>query len=753
MSLYDPPGKNILLHNPCGLRVEINLHAQTQIELWYSPRANRSASYRDRNFSNRDDHMRLWDAITLPDLTESDFVRCEYDAFHVSIYYTDRVLRLAVSYDSPLIYLDLSEPQRVDFKSHRNNQVLTCNPHQFKIRHQERRKRFEFTAQCREAVFQYQPTIETGRSTYATANLEKNSLLVIGGDLDEDLPKLEREVAHLLHAGYDATRDQDETKIDQALRAGSFSLRNQPELERLVHVNRRVLLAMQDQQGAIRAAINRIYYLIWVRDGAIIEAFQARAGNPAPLSRWKNFLLANATRIEEEGRVGWMYGQLTNPISKWQEDGLFYAVWSVFESWTHTGVAPSSDDLFMLEEVTNWYERYCYDAEKNLFGRFFACETPFKGSRDFGIDGAVGKRVEAKGVEFDGQQVLQSFDIYINLLNWNVYLMLAEMTTDFTKVREWRRRAGEIHKALLPLVQKEVPDYGWLRLEDGRCVLAEGQGLDRTDYEWALSITPFFPTHDAGVIRKKLFEKTLAHPDGSFLAGYFSLIQSLDPLDVPVAQVSAAIELAKDQCTRPGKFFPMPYTVVEMLGIEDGDSQHDVRPQAFSIGPLLATLVGQGLRRLPHGLALRPTRQLKTIDHYEYHNLSLKVFFDEDRRGLSMNHEEVPHTWQIPEGLLRPGKNVLHFPATDPVLPGSPCLLSSTARLARVHEEGPDIVYSFDSFGWNHFRYVVPAGWTLKVQEASGSNMEHVQEEREGCLWIHFDGTGDCLIRLSPAGN
>lgn len=749
MPLTYQTGKTILLHNPCGLRVEIFLAEEGRIEIWYSPRAERSASHRDRNFSNRDDHMRLWDAIGLPGLNAAGFLRCEYDPFHVTLHFQAQVLRLAVAYDAPVVYLDCEQPQRIDFKSHRNNQVLICGADQFQVRHQERRKRFEFSARTREKCFRYPPTIEPGRSAYASAFLASGQLLVIGGDLDEDLPKLDENLNEILSGGFEQTRDRDETLIGQALQAGSFSLRHQPEFEKLVDVNRRVLLAMQDKQGAIRAAINRICYLIWVRDGAIIEAFQARSGNPAPLTRWKNFLMANATRIEEPDRRGWMYGQLTNPISKWKEDGLFFAVWTVYEHWTQTGTPPSREELFMLEEVTDWYERYCFDADRQLFGRYYACETPFKGSRDFGIDAAVGKSVDAPGVIYEGQQVLRSYDIYINLLNWNVYLMLAEMATDFKKIRDWRQRARQIRKALLPLIEKTEPDYGWLTLEDGRSVLAAGEGLDRTDYEWALSITPYFPTHRAGLIRQRLFEKTMARPTGCSLAGYFSLLQSLDPLDADPEKFLSAIQLAADQSIRPGDSLPMPYTLVEMLDVADGDPYHDVRPQAFSIGPLLATLSGLGLRRLPHGLALRPNTLLKKIEHYEYRGHVLQVVFDENRSGLSVNHEEVPHTWQIPESLLQTGNNVLHFPAAAPAFPENATLLSSTARLARIRTQGADITYHFDAFGWNSFRFIIPPDYTVDVQEASGSSMAYELERQGPCSWIHFDNSGDCLIRLT----
>lgn len=741
-------GKTILLHNPSGLRVEIHLQDEGNIELWYSPRAERSVSHRDRNFSNRDDHMRLWDAIRLPGLGVADFLHCEYDPFYVTLHFTHQILRLAVSYHAPLIYLDTRASQIVDLKSHRNNQVLVSDPGRFQIRHQERRKRFEFTARSRQARFTYQPIIESGRSAHGSACLEPGQLLVIGGDLDEDLSRLDQSITDILSDGYDQTRDQDETAIGKALKAGTFSLRHLPELEKLVEVNRRILLAMQDKQGAIRAAIDRIYYLIWVRDGALSEIFQARSGNAVPLTHWKNFLLANATRIEDPAHKGWMYGQLTNPISKWQEDGLFFAVWTVYEHWTQTGTAPTQEELFTLAEATDWYERYCFDPVRHLFGRYFAGETAFKGTRDYGIDGMAGKYPDQGGVIFAGQQVIQSFDLYINLLNWNVYLMLAEMATDFKKIRDWKHRAAEIRTALLPLIDKEVPDYGWLILEDGRIVLAEAPGLSRSDYEWALTITPYFPTHHADGIRGHLLENILEDPSGQNVAAYYALLQAIDPLDMDQSQRQSAIMLAATPSVQPGETLPMPYTMLEKLAGKLGDPCHNVRPQASSIGPFLATLTGLGLRRLPHGLALRPNLTLKKIEHFEYRGRIIQVFFDENRSGLSINHAEIPHTWQVPENLLHPGKNVLHFPAAATAFPEAPTLLSSTARLTHIHFHGHSITYHFDAFGWNSFRLVIPPAYRLEVQEASGSNMAFKQETIGPCTWVHFDNSGDCLIRL-----
>jgi hypothetical protein len=65
MAIYDLPGKTILTHNRLGVRIELNFDREGLLELWISPKAKTSNHSRDRNWSNRDDHTRLFDRITL----------------------------------------------------------------------------------------------------------------------------------------------------------------------------------------------------------------------------------------------------------------------------------------------------------------------------------------------------------------------------------------------------------------------------------------------------------------------------------------------------------------------------------------------------------------------------------------------------------------------------------------------------------------------------------------------------------------
>ena len=105
------------MHNRRGLRIELDLDKKT-LELWVSPRAGESLDYRDRNFSNRDDHTRVFDRIALPRLPERrDLLRCDYDPFHSVLHYRDQVLHVATLFDRPVVLVWFEGPGTIDLKS------------------------------------------------------------------------------------------------------------------------------------------------------------------------------------------------------------------------------------------------------------------------------------------------------------------------------------------------------------------------------------------------------------------------------------------------------------------------------------------------------------------------------------------------------------------------------------------------------------------------------------------------------------
>ncbi len=759
----------VSMHNRRGLRIELNLDKKT-LELWISPSAGRSLDYRDRNFSNRDDHTAVFDRVSLPQIERKDLLGCDYDPFHSVLRFKDQTLHVATLFDRPVVVLWFERPSLVDLKSDKQDRFLRRTASLFEIEHPDRGRSFRFVAAlgAGEGSFAHQRDVDEGRSTYARAALAPGQLLVLAGELeDEPVADWARQAAETAAS---ETLAGTEAKVERALAHGRLRLRGRGELQRVLDLNRRVLLSMQDESGAIRAAIKYIYYLIWVRDGAIITVPAAYSGWLDPLTRWDAFLLANPTVTEAEPK-GRFFGQLVNGrITKWEEDGLFYAVWSAFAHFGQTGDRryASGANLAVLRDATDWLERLTYDRSRGLFGRYHDGETPFAGSRGDGWDDAVGSPAERFVTKVQGHVVTRSFDLAMNVQVWGVYTMLAAM--DEERGAEYAAKARALEAKLRPwLAVKDgpppnqgpvsggkLPDYGELQAGDGVPVRPSLREIGMSDTAWALSLTPLAgEVFDLPPLRQRLFAANAREKNPS-LATYFSLLGSLDGEFHDEAQMLAAIDRAVPEAVRPGRFLPMAYTAPEVLGIEDGHPYHDVRPQAFSVGPWLWSVANLGLRRLPFGIAVRATTALDGIDGYEYRRSAIDVRWEglgQVERVL-LNGKLIAGSLQIPDSLLVDGKNALVVGLGSRPLAG-PVLVSSTVRLesvkpssagdssgahgAAVDRRGP-VTYAIEGLGRNVL--VFRGRPQVRVRDAAGRAVRVRLRSLDRHTAYDFEGRG-----------
>lgn len=758
MAIYDPEGKIILTHSPMGVRAEVAVHDATRLELWLSPLAGSSAHYRDRNFSNRDDQSRLFDAITIRGLTEAAFKGCDYDPFHVVIRFEKQVMHVVPLVAHPAVAVWFDSPQVVDLKSDKAAKLLTQKQDSFMVELKDRFHQLQHLAVIGvgSGAFRHQITFDEGRSVYARAELGAGQVLYfIGTGKPDKIAPIGGALRKLKPA---QLLKMNEDKVEALMGSGAIELHEEAEdLEKIIAINRRVLAAKQDAQGAIRAAINRIYYMIWVRDGSMIEAFQAYAGAVEPLRKWVRFMLANPTNVNEKGYPkGKTFLMLVNQITKWEEDGVFFAIWSAFTLAQQTRQAIPAKELKTLKAAMDWLERYCYDKKRGLFGRYFHCETPLPGARDFGFDNAVGNPSDMYTPGYEGERIKRSYDIYINEICHASYLMLAELAgttgkkaylAKAAKLREkmapWRKVAAEHPQGL--------PPYGELLTVKGKTLLAGPYGLDACDYEWALSVPPFF-SHppSAAAMRKALVRDVVAGNNQVFLAAWFSMLQSLDIVDVDESEIMAVLMKAADQCKRPGSKLPMPNTVVEMLNIPDGHPYHDIRPQAFSIGPMLAALTGLGVRRLPYGLAVRFSHALRTVRRYDWRGNQIDFYFSREGESpmLKVNGKELVGTWQLPEGLLNRKLNTVMI-AGEALNLDTATLVDSTVRLLSVSHKKTGVYYKVEASGFNWLRYLGMGGTQrLSVYNAKGTPVPFEIENVNSSLWISFAGTGSFEVVL-----
>jgi hypothetical protein len=739
----------VYMHNRKGVRIELDVD-KGALDLWISPRAGTSLDYRDRNFSNRDDHTSIFDRIELPHLTRAGFNGCDYDAFHSVVRYGAQALHVATPWDRPVVLLWFERAALVHLKSDKQDTPVERTETLFEVEHPDRGRTFRFVAALGEGEgrIEHQRDVDRGRSTWARVRLAPGQTLALAGELaTQPVATWAREAAR---ADRETLLERTEEKVRAALSRGRVHLAGRPEMQKVLDVNRRTILSMQDESGAIRAAIKYIYYLIWVRDGALVAGSLARAGLVDPLERWNAFLLANPT-VREEEPSGRFFGQLVDGrITKWEEDGLFWAVWSAFTELTQTGDrrVASGESLAVLRDAADWLERYAFDRERGLFGRYHYGETPLTGSRGDGWDDAVGRPTDSLRTEYRGSVIVRSYDLAVNLQAWGTYLMLAAL--DEERAESWLAKAHALEERLRPWLGErgDLPDYGDLLTQDGRIVRAGPFGLDAGDYTWALTLTPFAgEVFGLAPVREKLLEAPEEPAGETFLATRFSLLAALDPEMHDEARILAAMDRVLPAAVRPGRYLPMAYTVPEVAGIADGHPYHDVRPQAFAAAPWVWAVANLGVRRLPFGIAMRATTALAGIDAYQYRGALVDVDFEGsgDVREVRLDGQPIVHTLQLPDSRLTAGPHRLVVTQGTPSADAGPLLVSSTVRLDDVRSRDGGVEYDVEAVGENVL--VFRGSVAPSVLDEAGRAIPTTSRTIRGHSYVRFDGRGRFHVR------
>ena len=682
------PETFILMQNRMGIRSELCLD-RSVLQLWISPQAGKSMSYVDKNWSNRDDHTCVFDRIRLPGLNNLNFVRCDYDPFYSKIYFEQQTLHILNIYDQPAIVLWFEKDGNIDFKSAAGDEAVERSSGSFVIHHTDRGRTFEYAAILGpgSGSFRHQYDLDEGRSIYARAELKAGQLVVIAGELTKE--KISRVAASLANTPAANLIAANENKITQALAFGQVHLKNRPEMQKLLDINKRIALSMQDEKGFMRSTNQYIYYLLWYRDGGMNTSHLALTGWLTPALWQADFALQNPNISNQEPK-GIFYGQvMAGPITKWEEDGLFYVVWPAFTYWTLSGDDRFCKGKYMetMKKAMDWLEKYCYDNEKGLFGRYYYCETPLSGSRDDGWDNAVGRPEDYHLSRYHQSDtiVTRSYDIYINALNYAVYLMMASMT-EGPEYATYVEKAERLERNMMKWYEKAnpLPLYGDMQTRDHREITIPAYGMDITDYQWALSVPPFTPTlpvHYKKALRalhRDLSNKKLTH----FICSYAAILTAMDNELFDEDSIMASLDYLVPQSVRPGKYLPMPYTIPEIVDMVDGNPYHDVRPLVYSIAPWLSAVSGRGVRKLPFGIAVRATRSLSGIDNYQYLDGTIDFSFtgEGNIKNILVNGEKIEGTWQLPDEKIKKGDNNIVVEMDPSVRPGD-VLISSSVRL------------------------------------------------------------------------
>jgi hypothetical protein len=180
---------------------------------------------------------------------------------------------------------------------------------------------------------------------------------------------------------------------------------------------------------------------------------------------------------------------------------------------------------------------------------------------------------------------------------------------------------------------------------------------------------------------------------------------------------------------------------------------HDVRPIVFSIAPWLSAVTNLGVCRLPFGVAVRGTRYLEGIDHYEYGGGLLDITY----RGqgtisrVVVNGQPLEGTLQIPENRIVKGVNKIEVEMTPDATSTAPRtgsgpnarLIASSVRLESVESTR----YHIHAYGQNTLTF---KGLTMpvKVTTADGKPVALRTETDGDISWFEFEGRGQFVVTL-----
>ncbi|MDZ7377036.1 MAG: hypothetical protein ONB13_10485 [candidate division KSB1 bacterium] len=740
----------ILMQNRMGLRIEYTLD-RNNLQLWISPQAGKSMSYIDQNWSNRDDHTNVFDRILLPGCDLTQFVRSDWDPFHSIIYFKDQTLHLAQIYDQPAMLIWFEKDGLVDIKTF--GEPVERTEKSFVINFADRGRDFQSAAILGpgNGYFQHQLQLDQYRSIHTRAHLRPGQVLLIASELQAE--QIGHQAKEWVRQPIEEILARNERLIAQDLSTGQFKLKDRPEMQKLLDKSRRVALSMQAFKGFMRSTNQYIYYLLWYRDGGMNTAHLTYSGWPQPAFDHTKFALLNPNFTNEHPDSIFFAQIMAGPITKWEEDGLFYVVWPAFSYWTQTGDRSLCQGQYLetMERAMRWLEDYCYDEQQGLFGRYFSGETPLTNSRDDGWDNATGAPTFKWKSEYQGKTIVRSYDLYINLLCYSTYLMLSSMHSDPVKADVYYQKAVNLEKQMKGLFDTEdtLPSYGRLLTESGDSITAAPYGMELWDYVWGLSLPPFEPNWPQRYrdLREQIRKDMTTTSDGYFLCVYFAMLTAMDPAVHHEDELMAAMDKLVEYSSRPGKYLPMPYAMPEMFNISEENPFHDVRPLVYSIAPWLSAVTNLGLHRLPFGIAARGTKYLEKLDNYAYKGALLNVSFKGQGKvaRLMLNGEPIIATLQIPENKLKKGANALVIEMAPDAHPKNR-LVASTVQL-RSATGGSKPNFEVTAYGKNVLTFEnLTKKITIIGTDGQPKRFEQTKMDNFDC--IEFFGRGEFKVVL-----
>ncbi|MGF1483512.1 MAG: hypothetical protein ACFBZ8_04015 [Opitutales bacterium] len=752
---------NLILQNRAGNRCTLLVYPdRSELEFVYKPNAFRRKEFRARNFSNRDNQTTLFRSFVLPDLKADDAAfHFDYDPFLTGI-----ELAHANAARNQLRLLNLAE-ENVFALCARGPLLLAIKPHTaFEARDGLLLERFEDRGEAIVSFIAF-PGYELNRyrvlndGTHILQVLE-NEPVYIGGE--ENLAQVERVLRLLVGKDFDTVAEANAAALQTQLRTGQAEL-TQNDFQRVFDLNRRIAWSGLDAGGACFGALNRIYYLIWVRDGSMTTAHMALAGNPEFARIWVPFLWANPSWTQPDDSPAFPeFGQMLGTRwSKSEDDGLFYAVWSLFTYLRVVGEDRilSDEVLDLMEHVIDRHLDKCWNADLQLMTSDTLGEESLQGSPYFSFDIVNGSLQRAHSNTAYAGKIFERVASYYHQSNtYNVLLMAAVLLELGGRENSPAERYLARARALQQSVQEKLIDPEGLPYPmhvfytdgtDERLPL-DPDTSDMWEYAWALSQGPFhlLPedqiTAGLEVIRRWPLRQARSYG----LSPWNVLTRYLHETKVfSAAEAQAHLQDEVTEALTPTQKYPLLGALHEDYRNPDG-----WRALPFTAGSFIVSQTARLLAPLAQGLAVREGGDTRALRDFRYRlsRLDVSTLGDGDEvASWTLNGLEILHTLQLPEQRLRPGLNRIVVTRGTQV--------STRARLRRSDAELLTVDTASEKPVW-HFRSAAPMrlefegvskDWQPALLDAENATVAYTLEplERIGGVRLHIEQPGEYRLR------
>jgi hypothetical protein len=742
--------RNIILQNRCGNRVTLMFFDdRTDLQFIYKPNAFRRKEFSARNFSNRDNYTSLFTRFRFPQIKESYINDWGYDPF---------VTRLGVQtpWDAKneITIVNIADENAFAIAA-RSPLLVAIKPHQvFDIQNGLLTEKISDRGEEMISFIKFNSLHEnrfrvTDSGEYVLQIFE-NEVIIVGGE--ENMVQVDRVVNGLGGLSLASLVDRNEEILDLKMNNGLVRFNN-PEFQEVIDLNHRIVYSGIDEGGACFGALNRIYYLIWIRDGAITSSLMARAGNTELIKIWTPFLLKNpsiTTRPDGE-KVAEFLQMVGSRWTKSEDDGIYYATLSLFTYYQTTGqtdLLMGSEFTLLLKAINDFLEKG-WDEQMGMIISDTRGETPLKSNPYFGYD-VVNGNFERTGhhVGEGGRSISKSASLYNMVNTYNLLTMAAIMLDQRPDLEDGQHEKFlGVAQAIQNTIRTKYVDpnghlySGYLQFDDGTDKWqAFAKGADYWEYAWALSLGPFYPALDLQLRSARMVPDAWPKIRTYGYCPWNTLSRILYEFGMPGTEYVTMLADEVREARMLTKKYPMPGALTEYnTGVEGW------RSLPFTAGSFFYSVSAQIIQNMPLGIGVRASNNVDQMDNFQFRVSLFDAFASGDGEvveGYSLNDRKITHTLQIPESLMRFGKNKLEIRRGHSFEDFR--LYSSTAQLQDYSVTGDKISYHFFSpvqaaLVFENFNRA-----EISVQDPSGNLIEYET--------IPLEKTGKTLVSVNSRG-